>query len=313
MDNNNILLSICIPTFNRAHHLEATINSIVKQKRFQETNDVEIVISDNCSVDETMQVSDKFKDIFGDKIRYFRNSENIKDANFEKVLSLGKGVFLKLNNDTLLHKDDTLDKIIELIIKNIENKDIIFFSNGALKNITKSKCLNLDSFVKTVSFNSTWIVCFGIWKKDFDSIDGFSRNANLQLVQTDVLFRLISSGRSVLVDNTQLFNSVPPASKGGYNIYQVFVTNYLGLVENYSQGKKISRVTLFNEKSKLFIHFLIPWTLAIWGDKTRYAFEKKGYLKIIIKKYIFHPVLYIGIIYLILKFTLTKFKSYFNK
>lgn len=312
-NNGNILLSICIPTFNRATYLEDTINSIVKQKKFQETNDVEIVISDNCSDDNTKEVSDKFIRTFGNKIRYYRNSENIRDKNFEKVLTYGKGIFLKLNNDTLIHCDNSLEIIIDTIRQNIDKKEIIFFSNAVLKNITKCVCENLDSFVKTVSFFSTWIICFGIWKEDFDSIDGFSRYANFQLIQTDVLFRMISLNRSVLVNNTKIFFSVPSKSIGGYNIYQVFVTNYLGLLKKYRVSNQISKTTLFYEKTKLMMGFVIPWTIAITRNKTQYSFNKKGAAGIILNEYRFHPILYIGLIYFFLKILWVWFKDLFKK
>ena len=309
---NNIILSICIPTYNRAEYLDETIHSIVNQKRFQKTNDVEIVISDNCSDDNTSEVTEKYIRIYGGKIRYYRNSENTKDSNFEKVLLYGKGVFLKLNNDTLMHHEDTLDIIINMIIQNITNKDILFFSNGVLKNITEYYCEDLNSFIKTISYWSTWIGCFGIWKEDFDSIDNFSRNAKLQLVQTDVLLRLVSSNRSLLVNNIKIFDSVIPKTKGGYNFYEVFVTNYIGLLENYRVNNQISRITLFNEKTKILIYFLIPWTFNIWKSKTNNTFNRKGALSIIFKKYRYHPIFYIGIIYLFFKIVLAQLAKSLN-
>ncbi len=114
----NIILSICIPTFNRAEYLENTLQSIVSQKKFIETDEVEIVIYDNCSEDNTEEIALKFCAIYGDKVRYYRNSENIIDANFEKVLSYGNSVFLKLNNDTLMHLSNSLDKIIDVVNRN---------------------------------------------------------------------------------------------------------------------------------------------------------------------------------------------------
>lgn len=306
------LLSICIPTYNRAVYLDATIDSIVKQKRFSDTSEIEIVISDNCSPDNTMEIFDKYYQIYGDKIRYVRNTENIKDSNFEKVLGLGKGKFLKLNNDTLIHKEDTLDKIIETINQNIENNDIIFFPNGMLKKITISRGIGLDYFVKNVSFYSTWIAGFGIWKKDYDLILDFSKNAGLQLVQTDILFRLISSGRPVYIDNSELFNSIAPGSKGGYNFYQVFVANYLGLLEDYRLKNLISANTIFNEKSKLLLDFVIPWTILMWKNKTLYSFKKEGAIRIILLKYWYHPILYVGFIYFMMKMTFAFIKVKFK-
>ena len=105
----NIVLSICIPTYNRSSYLETTILSIVNQRRFQETNDVEIIISDNCSDDDTKEISLAYEKLYGDKIRYHRNKSNIVELNFEKALSYGQGSFLKLNNDTAKHQEGSLD------------------------------------------------------------------------------------------------------------------------------------------------------------------------------------------------------------
>ena len=310
---SKILLSICIPTYNRVEYLEKTILSIVNQKLFQDTTEIEIIISDNCSTDNTQEISNKYIEIYGDKIRYYRNSENILDLNFEKALSYGSGVFLKLNNDTLLHQNNTLDVITDKIKINIENKDIIFFSNSSLKNTTEIYCKDLDSYVKTVSYYSTWVACFGIWKEDFDSIRDFSRKVKLGLVQTDVLLRLIFSGKSVWVYNTKIFTSLSPKTKGGYNIYHVFVTNYLRLLEEYRDKKRLSRFTLFTEKSRLLIHFIIPWTITIQMNKKQFSFDKKGAFSIIFKKYFFHPILYFGIVYLIFRLLQFYIKKTFRK
>lgn len=311
--NENVLLSICIPTFNRAEFLEKTILSIVNQKCFIETNKVEIVISDNCSEDNTKEISEKFIQIYDGKIRYFRNSENIKDANFEKVLSHGRGAYLKLNNDTLMHNENSLDRIIETISGNIDKKNIVLFSNGFIqKEEELFFCKNLDSFVRKVSFWSTWIGCFGIWKTDLDLIPDFNLNVHLQLVQTDVLLRLLSSNRSILVDNSKIFISLNPKSKGGYNFYQVFVTNYLGLLKKYRVKNQISWITFFNEKSKLMINYLVPMTAIFMTNRHRYTFSFRNALSIIIGNYKFHPVLFLGFFFLSLRITFYQIKGFFN-
>lgn len=306
---NNPILSICIPTYNRAEYLDQTLYSITNQKIFQETNDIEIVISDNCSEDNTREICERFTKKYGDKIRYYRNNENIRDKNYEKVLSYGNGRFLKLNNDTLIHYRNTLERIIEAVNRASAHNDVIFFSNGAIKEGSQFYCNNLDEFVKEVSFYSTWIACFGIWKHDFDSLKDFNRSAKLQLVQVDVLFRLISAPeRKVLVENSRIFEPAELVTKGGYNLYQVFVTNYLGILEEYRALNKITRRTLFNEKSKLLIYFIIPWSLNIMKNPKKFRFDKDGALIIVLKEYLFHPILYFGFIYFLLKLILKFFK-----
>ena len=110
MLEKEILLSICIPTINRENYLHKTLESIVSQKVFLDTYLVEIVISDNASEDNTKILCEQYTKKYFGKISYNRNLENILDLNFNKVLSLGKGKFLKLNNDTLVHKDGSLDE-----------------------------------------------------------------------------------------------------------------------------------------------------------------------------------------------------------
>ncbi len=295
------ILSICIPTYNRAIYLEEILISIISQRRFQETNDVEIVISDNCSEDNTTEVCEKYIEKYSGKIRYYRNDENIHDANFEKVLSYGNGVFLKLNNDTLKHYENTLDLIIRVLIQNNIDKNIIFFTNGYLNFSTEILCENLNSFVKNASYWTTWIGSFGIWKEDFDKLENFSRNSKNQLVQTDVLLRQISSGKSALVVNIILFEGIKPKSKGGYNFFKVFVIHYLDLLEEYKKKKLLSRTTLFNEKTKLMRYFIIPWVSVLTSNQTGYSFDMKGMFSVIFKKFRFHPILYIGVLIFLIK------------
>ena len=54
-------LSICIPTFNRGDFLKRLLVDILENER---SHEVEIVISDNASTDNTDEVVEFFKDKF---------------------------------------------------------------------------------------------------------------------------------------------------------------------------------------------------------------------------------------------------------
>lgn len=71
---NKPLLSICIPTYNREPYLRRLIDSIVSQKEFTDTDDIEIVIDDGPSKDNTEALVWEYREKFWEKIRYFRNS-----------------------------------------------------------------------------------------------------------------------------------------------------------------------------------------------------------------------------------------------
>lgn len=71
------LLSICIPTYNRAGYLKNCLDSIVVQLDDKRLNNlVEIVVSDNASEDNTRELVKKYQNNFDD-IKYFRNEKNL--------------------------------------------------------------------------------------------------------------------------------------------------------------------------------------------------------------------------------------------
>lgn len=71
------LLSISIPTYNRAEKLQQCLEHIVCQLKDEEIkSNIEVVVSDNASEDNTAQVVKKFQESF-DNIKYFRNEKNL--------------------------------------------------------------------------------------------------------------------------------------------------------------------------------------------------------------------------------------------
>jgi len=123
----NILLSICIPTYNRCEILEKTILSIINSSGF--CDEVEIVISDNCSIDNTKYVVNKYQSKYRN-IVYHRNEVNILDKNFIKVLSLGSGEYLKLLNDTAIINEGVVETFLSNIKKHRNEKPALFFYNN---------------------------------------------------------------------------------------------------------------------------------------------------------------------------------------
>ncbi len=307
---NNIILSICIPTFNRSDYLESTILSIVNQARFQQTSDVEIIISDNFSNDDTSKISLGFVEKYGEKVRYYRNDKNIADANFEKVLSYGKGLFLKLNNDTLKHQDGSLDNLLQTITENKETRNILFFSNGALNIDHTIICDDLNSFVKNVSFFSTWIGAFGIWRYDFEHIKDFSRFSNNQLVQTDVLFRLFQYKKPAIINNKELFISIRPNTKGGYDLIRVFLDNYIFLLNEQIKIGLLTKKIVKNEKKKLLLNHICYYMVNTKLNPEQYTFLHNDFFKKIFRHYKNNIL---TLFLFMLKYNTLLMRSYFKK
>lgn len=104
MRTNNPALSICVPTYNRAHLLTECLQSIVASREGYE-QEVEIVVSDNASTDDTARVVREFQNK-NNNIRYYCNTENIgASPNIVKVAQLGRGRYVWVFAD-----DDKVDK-----------------------------------------------------------------------------------------------------------------------------------------------------------------------------------------------------------
>lgn len=274
MEKNSIVLSVCIPTFNRAVLLERTLSSMVQQAAFLDTDEIEIVISDNCSDDETPAVAARFVQDYPDKIRYLRQEPAIPpDMNFPAVLRAGRGLFLKLHNDSLMTHDGSLAELIKVIKATAAEQPVIFCTNGNMREGQMIEVLNnLSDFVRRVSFFSTWSGGFGIWRDDFLATPDFARNAALRLIQTDHLLRTVASGKRAIALYENYFTVQHVAKKGGYNIAQVFGQNYLSLLKPYVAEGKLDRGVYEQEKKRLLLHHIIPFYFNRSGN-----FEQTGF------------------------------------
>ena len=265
-------LTIAIPTFNRSKVLDKSLESITEQEVFKTTQNVEIVVCDNCSSDDTEKVCQKYLAIYPSKFFYYKNTTNIGDKNFEKSLSLGTGEFLKLSNDSLLYKQNSLQKMLELIKKNKEKKPTLFFLNN--KHPTPTciyETTSAEDFLSKVSFWVTWIGGFGIWKIDFDNLIDFNRRSDTNLTQVDVIFRLLSQpNKNAVIDNSRLFKVQKLPNKGGYNFFNVFVTNYFHILDSF----QFNADAIKTEKKRILLKHVVVFDAKSYFANS-FAFENR--------------------------------------
>jgi glycosyltransferase involved in cell wall biosynthesis len=287
MANKKPLLSICIPTYNRADILDKSIASIVTQPEFY-SGDVELVVSDNASDDNTEEVVKKYqkkhKNIF-----YSRNNKNIRDKNFPMVIGKAHGVFRKLCNDTLIFKEGSVGKIINIVKSNAVEKPVLFFLNKAIKRIkwVFYATNSFDAFLRIVSFYSTWIGGFGIWEDDYKSITDKFSGCELSLWQTKILFEMCSNKNKYIVENSKLFDvGIPKKKNISYGLYNIFYKNYLGLYKKHIISHNISRKTFSFLRKDLLFRFFLLWIVNAKYDYEQYVLsENEDFYQLIWENY----------------------------
>lgn len=138
---NNPILTISIPTYNRAIYLEKSLHSICKQL----TSDIPVIIKvyDNDSIDKTYEVVKSFIDKYS-QISYIKNEKNIgPDLNIGQCYYLSKTRYTWVFGDDDILLDGALVHITNILNSDIEYSLVflnycIFFDNFELKKQKKS-------------------------------------------------------------------------------------------------------------------------------------------------------------------------------
>lgn len=108
------MLSICIPTYNRAVFLQGLLENIFSEMAYSEyLNDVQILVVDGNSSDNTSQIIEAFNGD-GRRIKYYKREEKVGiDKDILKCIEISDGVYCWLLSDD--------DRLTTGAIKNLVN------------------------------------------------------------------------------------------------------------------------------------------------------------------------------------------------
>lgn len=148
MNSTSKLLTLAIPTYNREKPLDDQIAWAVKSVEGA-WHQVELIICDNASIDNTQQVCEKWRNQLGDNIKIFRNEENV---------GLVRNCFLSLSRASgkyvwLIGDDDSIDKgavgrVLDVINKH-PDLSLIHINHRCVSgkdgSVIEPKFYNLDS------------------------------------------------------------------------------------------------------------------------------------------------------------------------
>lgn len=137
------ILSICIPTYNRVDFLKQSVESIICSIEFSNA-DVEIVISDNCSSDNTENYCKYLTQKYS-FIKYFRNDENVVELNFYFCIQRATSKFVWVFGDDDLISNNAISEVLNYITKG-HNLLILNYSiyDEKVENILKKNYLSIS-------------------------------------------------------------------------------------------------------------------------------------------------------------------------
>ncbi len=284
MDNKTTpLLSICIPTYNRAEHLEKCLEAIVNQECFD--NQVEVVISDNCSTDDTQTVSLRYQEKYSN-INYFRNEKNVKDENYPLVLRRATGLLRKLTNDTLIYQPGAIKLMLKAAEENANERPQVYFLNMGRMEPRKKEVNNLEEYISIISFHLTWIGSFTIWEDDCEDLDLFVEKAYTRLAQVPfAISNFEKRGKAVIYDDYIMTGIDPQKKDLTYGLYNVFYTTFLGFLQECVDAGTISNECYQRVRKDLLLEFFSTWIVNTTVRPENYRLSDENLKKLVEKEY----------------------------
>ena len=135
-------LSICMATYNRGKFIGLTLDSIMSQMR----SDVELIVVDGASPDDTHIVMERYLSKYP-SIRYYRETVNSGvDADYDKAVGYARGMYCWLMTDDDLMCPGAINRVIAELK---ETRDLVIVNsevrNADLTEILVARQLDISS------------------------------------------------------------------------------------------------------------------------------------------------------------------------
>jgi len=150
------ILTIAIPTYNGSDTIDVNLKKLINIKK---KYPIEILVSDNCSTDNTADIVKKY-----DEIDYYKNNENVGfDNNCNLCVERSKGDYVWLLADNDSFNELYFEKVFSFLSNN-NDLNIIFLDFKSIKgNQIKHQeenfyiCKNGDVFFEKINFKNGFI------------------------------------------------------------------------------------------------------------------------------------------------------------
>lgn len=277
-------LSLCYPTYNRGWCIKKQIERL-KQCPTEILEKIEILISDNCSTDDTQQiVEDAIANGFA--CRYIRNKENLgMDGNFVNCFRKASGKYVWLLGDDDVIIVESLCKVVEKLSEEKDYGLLHFEMNPKAGEPEFVEYSDDDKFCKKISYWFTFI-SGNISQTKYVKDIPFEKYMGSFFTLIPVYFASMHGEKKNLMVNLKIFDAgLDSKRNGGYNFFQVFVNNYLGLLRDFEGKGYIKNSTRKYLKKDLFLNFLIGFIDSLLIHKVKNNLKSDKGWSILFKSY----------------------------
>lgn len=265
------LLSICFPTYNRSKCIGEQLKrlSSVDKKILK---NVEIIVSDNCSPDNTRDVILAYQSELD--FQYNRNETNLgPDENYLYCFSHATGKYIWLVGDD----DYLIPENLHVVVESLKDRDLgfLYIKPGVISEKPQFiEYTSKEKFFKEIGFMITFLTSSIIRKDYVTDVDVTPYKGTWQEYVPFFLTSIIRGDK-----NGELLFKIyeAPAAQetnGGYKIFNVFGTGFLKIINDFYNQGKITK-NIYNIERNASLNFLTPYAyrLLVEHQKSNFLVE----------------------------------------
>lgn len=258
IEPRNSILSIAIPSYNRADFLDHSLSIHVPLAK---QHGIQIYISDNASTDNTQEVVTKWQKEYN-LIHSLRSATNIgPDANFESILKAVDTEYVWLLGDTSQIPENGITFILELVKASNSYSAIVVNLADKIK-APSNDYHDSNLLLKELAGVMSCMSCL-IYNKQLIQGADFTRYIESYFIQTGIIFEhaarqdfLIRWEQTVSVDTLENKNLQKQSWAHTPKIFEVGVEKWVNFIfslpPQYSLKSKLSACSSFGKVSGAF-------------------------------------------------------------
>ncbi len=259
---NQILLTISIPTFNRATYLDAALKQLESELSASGMGSlIEIIVSDNASTDHTVDVISAAQQR-GMALNYIRNKDNFgSDVNIAQCFNAAAGQYVIIMGDDDLFIDGALLSLIRHL-QRAEYGMVCLKPYGFESDFRAELPVSFSGYqefnepgpyLSRVAHLVTLLSACVINKSLLPNVDARAFCGGM-LVQVHLcVMAALSAKQNLLINNYQI--AVKRNNSGGYEHSKVFVTNFFGILDGFV-GQGLTPLNVRQIERRLLLSYL---------------------------------------------------------
>lgn len=258
-------ISFCIATRNRANLLGETLNSVISQA----TKEIEIVVVDGASTDNTKQVIHQFQEKY-QRLCYIRKDTNGGvDRDYTTSIEFAKGEYCWFMSDDDVLKEGAIQKVLshiqkgyDLIIVNAENRiyDLskvleerqLIIREDRIYKSADNETLFVD-IAKHISYIPSVVIKRAIWnERDKESYYG------TEFVHVGVVFQKVFEN-DVIVIAEPLIIARQGNTSWNNKVFDIWMFKWPNLIWSFSNYSNLAKRKVYPKEPWRKLHLLLVY------------------------------------------------------